>query len=218
MENEVQMIEESEQMILKQQELEESFSYDGYQVVRRELFAHLRDPAVVIRYDSITFNMACIKGLEDAVYVHIMVNPEDKKLVIRRCNEDDKDAVRWCIPEKNRKSRKVVSKVFSPMIYDVMGWSDKCRYKILGYKITYEEETLYVFDLTETEIYLENLGKKKRRIADGENVESLIEQESIQMLKRPYYPEAWKECFGLPVDVHKKALEVNIVDGYATIK
>ena len=33
-------------------ELAEDFSYDGYQVVRRELFAHLREPAVVIRRDT----------------------------------------------------------------------------------------------------------------------------------------------------------------------
>ena len=31
------------------EELENTFSYDGYQVVRKELFAHLRDPAIVIR-------------------------------------------------------------------------------------------------------------------------------------------------------------------------
>lgn len=48
-------------------ELAQDFSYDGYQVVRRELFAHLREPAVVIRRDSVTFNTACIAGLEDAV-------------------------------------------------------------------------------------------------------------------------------------------------------
>ena len=30
-------------------ELAKDFSYEGYQVVRRELFAHLREPAVVIR-------------------------------------------------------------------------------------------------------------------------------------------------------------------------
>ena len=40
-----------EQEIVDQKaiELAEDFSYDGYQVVRRELFAHLREPAVVIR-------------------------------------------------------------------------------------------------------------------------------------------------------------------------
>ena len=47
----------------KAEELESTFSYDGYQVVRKELFAHLRDPAIVIRKDSITFNTACISGL-----------------------------------------------------------------------------------------------------------------------------------------------------------
>ena len=55
------------------------FSYEGYQVVRRELFAHLREPAVVIRRDSVTFNTACIAGLEDAVYIQILVN-QDKLL------------------------------------------------------------------------------------------------------------------------------------------
>lgn len=56
------------------EELQSTFSYDGYQVVRKELFAHLRDPAIVIRKDSITFNTACITGLEDVVYVHVMFN------------------------------------------------------------------------------------------------------------------------------------------------
>lgn len=54
------------------EELQSTFSYDGYQVVRKELFAHLRDPAIVIRKDSITFNTACITGLEDVVYIHVM--------------------------------------------------------------------------------------------------------------------------------------------------
>lgn len=58
------------------EELESTFSYDGYQVVRKELFAHLRDPAIVIRKDSITFNTACITGLEDVVYVHVMFNSD----------------------------------------------------------------------------------------------------------------------------------------------
>ena len=53
-------------------ELEQSFSYDGYQIVRKELFAHLRDPAITIRKDSVTFNTACIEGLEDVVYIHMM--------------------------------------------------------------------------------------------------------------------------------------------------
>lgn len=95
------------------EELESAFSYDGYQVVRKELFAHLRDPAIVIRKDSITFNTACITGLEDVVYVHVMFNNDLKRIVVRGCDENDKDALRWCVakPDK-RKSRKMSCKPF----------------------------------------------------------------------------------------------------------
>ena len=104
------------------EELESTFSYDGYQVVRKELFAHLRDPAIVIRKDSITFNMACITGLEDVVYVHVMFNSDLKRIVVRGCDENDKDALRWCIakPDK-RKSRKMTCKPFSELVYKEMG-------------------------------------------------------------------------------------------------
>ena len=41
---------------------------------------YLRDPAIVIRKDSITFNTACITGLEDVVYVHVMFNNDLKRI------------------------------------------------------------------------------------------------------------------------------------------
>jgi hypothetical protein len=81
--------ENTENIDQKALELAQDFSYDGFQVVRRELFAHLREPAVVIRRDSVTFNTACIAGLEDAVYIQILVNPEDKRMVVRKCEEND---------------------------------------------------------------------------------------------------------------------------------
>ena len=119
------------------EELESAFSYDGYQVVRKELFAHLRDPAIVIRKDSITFNTACITGLEDVVYVHVMFNNDLKRIVVRGCDENDKDALRWCVakPDK-RKSRKMSCKPFATLVYQKMGWDSECRYKMLGYRIT----------------------------------------------------------------------------------
>ena len=125
--------ENTENVDQKALELAQDFSYDGYQVVRRELFAHLREPAVVIRRDSVTFNTACIAGLEDAVYIQILVNQDNKRMVVRKCEENDKDALRWCIekPDK-RKSRKMSNKLFSAMMYDMMGWDMDCRYKILG--------------------------------------------------------------------------------------
>ena len=213
-------------------ELAEDFSYEGYQVVRRELFAHLREPAVVIRRDSVTFNTACIAGLEDAVYIQILVNQDNKRMVVRKCEENDKDALRWCVakPDK-RKSRKMTNKIFSAMMYEMMGWNLDCRYKILGHKITFEDETIYVFDLMETEIFLDIKGKRAKKDTESqsttESANNIEETESsntdnersAEEIKRknriPFYPKEWKDSFGLPVEEHRKALEINMLDGYA---
>ena len=223
-----------EQEIVDQKaiELAEDFSYDGYQVVRRELFAHLREPAVVIRRDSVTFNTACIAGLEDAVYIQILVNQDSKRMVVRKCEENDKDALRWCVakPDK-RKSRKMTNKIFSAMMYEMMGWNLDCRYKILGHKITFEDETIYVFDLMETEIFLDNKGKRAKKDTESQfttekanSIEetasnSIDNERSVEEIKRknriPFYPKEWKDSFGLPVEEHRKALEINMLDGYA---
>jgi hypothetical protein len=65
------------------------FSFEGYQVVRREFFAHTFEPALTIRGNSIFFNTACIRKSEDVVYVQLLINQEQKKIVIRPCGEDD---------------------------------------------------------------------------------------------------------------------------------
>lgn len=226
-----QTIENTENIDQKALELAQDFSYDGYQVVRRELFAHLREPAVVIRRDSVTFNTACIAGLEDAVYIQILVNQDNKRMLVRKCEENDKDALRWCIekPDK-RKSRKMSNKLFSAMMYDMMGWNTDCRYKILGHKITHEDETMYIFDLLETEIFMDTKRKKKANPDSLVKKEELVTAETDQTSEQnqeeiaakvarklnriPFYPKNWKDSFGLSVEEHKKALETNITDGY----
>jgi len=206
----------------KTAEIEGSFSYDGYQIVRREMFAHLREPAVVIRKESITFNTACINGLEDAVYIQILINHDQRRMVIRKCNPDDKDALRWCIakPDK-RKSRKISSKEFSRKIYKMMDWHDQCRYKILGHRISYDGEILYVFELDEIEIFYERKKQTKAEVISEDKQELTPEQlkerqkEERKMTMKPFYPDDWENSFGIPVDRHKN-VSIETLDGFGS--
>lgn len=196
------------------EELQSTFSYDGYQVVRKELFAHLRDPAIVIRKDSITFNTACITGLEDVVYIHVMFNNDLKRIVVRGCDENDKDALRWCIakPDK-RKSRKMSCKPFAELVYKEMDWDSECRYKVLGYRITFEGETLYVFDLLVPEIFHERQSGKKETVA-----EQPTDQETKPVdTRKGFYPDDIAGTFGVPVEEHLKESEVKQIDGYVSM-
>ena len=55
-----------EKIEAKRLALQANFSFEGYQVVRREFISHQFDPAMTIRGTSITFNNSCISKLEDA--------------------------------------------------------------------------------------------------------------------------------------------------------
>ena len=196
----------------KAEELESTFSYNGYQVVRKELFAHLRDPAIVIRTDSITFNTACITGLKDVVYVHVMFNSDLKRIVIRGCNENDRDALRWCVvkPDK-RKSRKMTCKLFAELIYKEMGWDSECRYKMLGYRISFDGDSLYVFDLLVPEIFHESQKNK-----EGDRAPKAQEMKLIET-RKGFYRDDIAGTFGVPVEEHLKESEIRQMDGYVSM-
>ncbi len=97
-----------EQMEAKRLAEQAKFTFDGYQVVRREFISHSFDPAMTIKSNSITFNNSCISKLENATYVQFLINPEEQRLLIRPCDEGARDAVRWCVVrEDKRKSRQI---------------------------------------------------------------------------------------------------------------
>lgn len=179
---------------------EASFSFDGYQVVRREFFSHKYDPTLTIKMNGIIFNNACISRLDDVVYVQVLINPAAYKMVIRPCEEGDRDALRWCIErDEKRKSRQISCSLFTAKLYEMMGWEALYRYKLQGTRISYKGEQLYVFDLTSTEIFLpaskdETTGKRK--------------------LSAPVYPADWRDSFGMPVKEHEASMQVNLLEGF----
>jgi hypothetical protein len=151
-------------------ELQQRFNPEKMKVVRKELFANLRDPAVTIRNGNITFNTACINGLEDVIWVNLMIDQDAGLLAVQECDENDKHALRWCIakPDK-RKSRKMTCRPFTDLVYETMGWDKKCRYKMLGYLIEYQGEMLYIFDLKVPEIFHEKPKKGEEQSAQIKN-------------------------------------------------
>lgn len=184
---------------------EAGFSFDGYQVVRREFFSHKFDPTLTIRSNGIIFNNACISRLDEVVYVQVLINPDTGKLVVRPCDEGARDAVRWCVArEDKRKSRQISCSMFTAKLYDLMGWETLYRYKMQGTRISYQGEQLYVFDLTSTEVFIpatqdsDSSGKPKKKAA-------------VRFL------ENWRDSFGLPVAEHLASMQVNLDEGYGTM-
>lgn len=68
-------------------ELDGAFDYEGYQVVRREFFAHTAEPSVTFNNYKFYVNAACLRRFPNVDFVQILVNQERKILAIRPCSE-----------------------------------------------------------------------------------------------------------------------------------
>jgi len=175
-----------------------SFTFDGYQVVRGEFFAHTFEPSITFNDNKVYVNTACVKKLPEIEYVQLLVHPEAKKVVVRPCTEDAKDSFRWCSATAKRAPKQITCRVFYAKLLTLMEWNPKYRYKLLGKLIRSNNELLFVFDLNSPEIFVRKVTDDNREI----------------MSRTATYPEEWKNQFGLPVEEHNNALQINIFDGF----
>lgn len=181
-------------------ELDGEFDYEGYQVVRREFFAHTSEPSITFNNFKLYFNAACLKKFPSVDYVQALVNVDRKSLAIRLCREEEQGSVSWCVPgSARRKPRQVTCKLFFANLFSLMGWNPDYRYKLLGKVVHAKDEYLIAFDLTATEVY-------QRVFKDGEKPKTS---------RIPVFPADWKGQFGLPFKEHRKSMQIDVFDGYA---
>ena len=192
-----------EKLEAKRLEIQANFSFDGYQVVRREFISHQFDPAMTIRGTSITFNSACISKLENATYIHFLINPTEMRLLIRAVSEGARDAIRWCIVKGDkRKSREITCKPFTKKLYEMMNWDPMYRYKMQGMKITCEGEDMYLFDLKAVECFIPQ---------HRDPVTGKIPRAEVRL------PDGWAgNNYGMSVEEHEAPLESESEEPAAT--
>lgn len=176
-----------------------SFSYDGFQVVRGEFFSHIYEPSITFNDYKVYVNTTCIKKLPQYDYVQILVNPDDCKLAVRPCAEEEKDSFRWCSATSKRSPKQITCRMFFAKVVSLMNWNPSYRYKLLGKLIRSNDELLFLFDLKTPEIF-------QRSVKDNGKYKSS---------RTPIFPEEWKNQFGVPVEEHRNTVSVNIFDDYA---
>ena len=182
------------------EEIEEELDLNGFQVVRREFFAHTREPSIVFNDGKISLNTACVRKFPDVEYVQILVHREKQQLAIRPCDELDLFAFRWGVTKNGKRfPRAVTGRLFFMMVCDMMGWNPDYRYKILGRLRRANGEQLFAFDLKSFETY-------ERTVSD--------ENGKRKTSRIPVFPLEWKDQFGIPFEEQHQALQINLFDGF----
>lgn len=176
------------------------FDFDGFQVVRREFFAHMFEPAASFNNCKFYVNSACLAKFPEADFVQVLINQESRIMALRPCHEGERDSYAWCnVSKGKRKPKQTTCKLFFAKVVTMMGWNPDYRYKLLGKLIHANGEYLLAFDLTATEVY-------QRTFAEGAKPKTS---------KTPTFPASWQNQFGLPFNEHRQSMQINIFDGYA---
>ena len=74
-------------------ELRDDFDFDGYQVVRREFFAHTFEPSITFNNYKVYVNAACLNKFPHADCVQLLINRESRILALRPCTEFERNVI-----------------------------------------------------------------------------------------------------------------------------
>lgn len=178
---------------------DENLDLDDFEVARSEFFSDIREPAFVFNDGKVGVNTACVRRLPDVEYIQILISRKKQKLAIRACEEEELFSIPWGkTKDGKRYPRQITGKMFFMKVCDMMDWDPSYRYRVLGKLISANGEKIFLFDLTAKKAFERTVTEDGKR----------------KCSKTPVLPPEWKNQFGIPFSEHKKALQMNMFDGY----
>ena len=134
---------------------------DGFQVVKGNYFNRQIEPYMSFRETSISFNVSAYKALNCVSTVHILVNQQSRKILIRPINSDDADSITWLKDIEQLNSKPIECAPFTRPLYEMWRWKSKTRYRAYGKLVKSEKKVMLLFDFSAPEIIPHGLQNPK---------------------------------------------------------
>jgi hypothetical protein len=174
------------------------------EVLRTEFASSVFKAKMILSYETISFNKACVNLMPETRYVNVLIDRTKHRIIILPVNRHAKDALQWCSLSQKGEVRKRVctAKKFGEKLYDMMRWVKENKYRVLAYYQEVEGVQLLVFNLRECEMV----------------VPDFITTASGKVVKRGrvFLPGEWDNGFGMPLSQHSEANTVEL-DAHYTL-
>ncbi len=197
--------EDAENDIIKIEVQSGDFDYRGFEIAREQFFNNSDRLSITFSLKSMKFSYNCIKKLSDTQYIELLIHPLKKLLIVRTADSKNKNAIKWLslTAYGGYISRSVCGTAYLKTIYALLGWDENCKYRVRGIRKQNDDESLLIFSLEETELYL---SKDRKGIADeGEAEITSLAKTGKSVIA---YPSAWADNFGSNFYHHSQAAEL----------
>ena len=124
----------------------------GYEVVRVQFFSFFAAKSVTFSIKGIRFSVECIRNLGSIEYVKLLVHPERKSLIVKPCEQTDRQAIKWAVAKDGKGySRTISGAAFIKTLFELFDWLPEYRYRFRGSIKNLPDEISIEFDLHESE-------------------------------------------------------------------
>lgn len=155
-----------------------------YEVVRQDYFFSLEEPQFTFKNGKAYINAFGLRLYPDMDYIQILIDKEEKTMIVKPFREKVKDSFRWSSGKK-RQPRHMRCVPLYYMVYQMMGWNVNARYRITGYQQERGRESVLYFDLKEAICYVND---------------------------KAYFPKEWEANFGILETIHKDTEIVTVFE------
>ena len=196
------------------------FDLRGFEIARTQFFNTAGKLCLSVSSETVIFSTKCIQKLDDAPHIEMLIHPRAHLLAIRKAGKESRYSIKWAILNSKGKTvpRRFTGKPYLETLYSILGWDPEYRYRICGIRQKKEEESILLFNLRETEVFVpetELLRSMPEETADASGMLSPIIPVSKNSLVA--YPETWANDFGKDVYAHAQSLFLHRKDGKGSI-
>lgn len=179
------------------------FDLRGFEIARAQFFNTSEHLAVTFAKDRIVFGISAIRKYQQSQFVELFINPSRLLLAVRSVKKDAQNAMRWSKTDDGKvKPRQISAKAFMPTLFDLLGWQEEYKYKLLGEVKTHGNDSILLFDLREPEVMIPS---------------SALSLEDISLEGRAKhvkgYPQDWQYGFGNDYYSHAQERKMDADEG-----
>lgn len=180
----------------------------GFEVARAQFFDMTDRIFISITQKSVQFSIEAVRRLANCEYVEFLVHPGRMLFAVRSCKADYRNANKWIkMKEEKWIPRKIPGSAYLKTLYELLGWDINCRYRIIGMCHQNQNESILIFNLRETEVFIPAASLDAATNDDSsdrlpDDVSHFTSGSKKEVLA---YPADWGDGFGATYFTHAQA-------------
>lgn len=195
------------------------FDLRGYEIARVQFFQTWGDMNVTFSHSDVLFSKPCIRKLNNQTNIELLFDPIHHLFAVRPTTNENRHGVVWAkVYPHSCTVKAIAGSAFMPTVYEILGWKAENKYRIRGVRRQKGDETVLLFDMHDTEVYIPlSQSQSKPSRAGRKEAFELFDKDTKPVPSRKRnsmvaYPKEWAASFGREVYCHEQAPEVAAID------